>query len=697
MNLIKFRIRMYKGIIDSDWVHVNNLTVLVGKNESGKTSLLKALHKLNPPDEELYEMEKEWPRGRLDEYCPNHVVCRARFRLSEQERSSLVQITGKKEIPDVVEASRDYAGKLDIDFAGKMSLDEFSSVAVNIADINAILDNLPEVPNNCSDTFKKYADNCLEEVKGLVRDERFIELKKLTQKHEPLLLAERVQPNSELYIFEGQFISRYLSGLDKLVQSLPVQSEVSDYLIEHLPKFIYMDDYRIFTGTAQLDQVKARQESKSLTEEDKTFLIILGLSGLNLNQLVEVGENDVEAIKKRQNILVGGGANLTDIISPRFKQRKYTIDYRVDGQHFFTNVKDKHDPTAIALEERSRGFQWFFSFDLMLMHETKGAFKGCVILFDEPGLHLHPGAQQDLLRCFEEYAMENTLLYTTHLPFMIDLNYPDRIRILKETGKEIAVTTYLTESDLKSRLVLQSALGMRASQSFLVANRNLVVEGIHDYWILTELSNLLERSGKKGLPEDVFITPSGGATKAVPIVKFMIGQDLDVVALFDSDKDGKDAKDDLVNNWFTKSQKESHTDVILIGKAVGACGDFELEDLFADEDFYVKLVKETYKNKLAAKGVNKMNLQGKGMLWDKVEGFFKEHGIENPNKGSVAKKLRDKLRQMKNASELPEEIQKKTLKLFQAIRRALGEKERDSSNLAVVGEEESDPFDLGTK
>ena len=36
MQLINFRVSMYKGIIDSGWVDVNSLTVFVGKNESGK-------------------------------------------------------------------------------------------------------------------------------------------------------------------------------------------------------------------------------------------------------------------------------------------------------------------------------------------------------------------------------------------------------------------------------------------------------------------------------------------------------------------------------------------------------------------------------------------------------------------------------------------------------------------------------------
>ena len=35
MDLIAFRVKMYKGILDSGWVEVNPLTVLVGKNESG--------------------------------------------------------------------------------------------------------------------------------------------------------------------------------------------------------------------------------------------------------------------------------------------------------------------------------------------------------------------------------------------------------------------------------------------------------------------------------------------------------------------------------------------------------------------------------------------------------------------------------------------------------------------------------------
>jgi hypothetical protein len=34
---------------------------------------------------------------------------------------------------------------------------------------------------------------------------------------------------------------------------------------------------------------------------------------------------------------------------------------------------------------------------------------------------------------------------------------------------------------------------------------------VHDYWIVTELSNIFERERSAGLPEDVLITAAGGA------------------------------------------------------------------------------------------------------------------------------------------------------------------------------------------
>ena len=674
MDLVAFRVTMYKGIFDSGWVEVNPLTVLVGKNESGKTSLLQALHKLNPYTPEPYIISKEWPRGRRQEQSEEQVVCRAKFRLSDEEKSEFTQITENATFSDPVEVSRNYAGDLKIDFGGEIFSDKRHP-----NDIDGAFDILPQLQDGFGDLFKQRVEKCIKEVKQLAHEERFSELIDLTQKHDPLL-RQVVSPSEPPQQIENDFISQYIAGLQQFVQELEplpsIQVKVHEYVREHLPTFIYMDDYRAFRGTAQLDEIKSHQDSNSPTEEDKTFLTILNLSGLDLDNLVELGQGNAETRKQRQFDLADGAATLTRLISERLCQRNYKVEYDVDGQDFFTFVKDDHDPSLIELEERSKGFQWFFSFDLMFMHESEGTFERCVILLDEPGLHLHPEAQKDLLRRLEHYAEGNTLLYTTHLPFMIDLNHPDRIRVLKETDNGIVVTTDIVESPPEAKFVLQAALGMDASQSLLVADHNLVVEGVHDYYILSGLSNWLKQNGEEGLPEHVRVTPGTSASEAVHVATFMIGQRLNVVALFDSDEEGKRAKDKLVKKWLTQ-YTESHTEVILLGDTVDADGDFELEDLFP-ENFMKEIVKETYSRELANADVDEITLQGEGMVWDRIESFLKEKGIK-ANKGSIAKRLRKKLNNMNDGSGGLDQTKEKAIKLFQTIRNAFDEEESKTS------------------
>jgi AAA15 family ATPase/GTPase len=48
MRLKSVRVTNYKSVEDSEEFEVDDLTCLVGKNESGKTAILEALYKLQP-------------------------------------------------------------------------------------------------------------------------------------------------------------------------------------------------------------------------------------------------------------------------------------------------------------------------------------------------------------------------------------------------------------------------------------------------------------------------------------------------------------------------------------------------------------------------------------------------------------------------------------------------------------------------
>ena len=111
MKLTAFRVRMYKGVIDSGSVAVEALTVVVGKNEAGKTTLLKALHKLNPATPEPYNIEREWPRGRRRERNQEQVVCSAVFALEPSDVEGLAKLTVQQGGLTEVTVTRDYAGR----------------------------------------------------------------------------------------------------------------------------------------------------------------------------------------------------------------------------------------------------------------------------------------------------------------------------------------------------------------------------------------------------------------------------------------------------------------------------------------------------------------------------------------------------------------------------------------------------------
>ena len=60
MRLKSFQVRLFRNVIDSGPIKVADSTCIVGKNEAGKTSIIEALHRLNPA--------KPCPLVLLDDY-----------------------------------------------------------------------------------------------------------------------------------------------------------------------------------------------------------------------------------------------------------------------------------------------------------------------------------------------------------------------------------------------------------------------------------------------------------------------------------------------------------------------------------------------------------------------------------------------------------------------------------------------------
>lgn len=73
----------------------------------------------------------------------------------------------------------------------------------------------------------------------------------------------------------------------------------------------------------------------------------------------------------------------------------------------------------------------------------------------------------------------------------------------------------------------------------------------------------------------------------------------------------------------------------MLGDAVGASGDFALEDLSL-ENFITDIVMDVYKKELTAADVNEIILQGEDILWQRIKRFMEGNDIKI-NKGPIAK------------------------------------------------------------
>ena len=112
-------------------------------------------------------------------------------------------------MPDTVEVSRSYAGKLGVNFDEGLFDGKLSRNAEDI-----ILDDLSEILDELNDQFKRIAHECLEEARYIISKEQITELRELAQKHEPLL-REVVSSSESLQRTENNFINQYISNLER--------------------------------------------------------------------------------------------------------------------------------------------------------------------------------------------------------------------------------------------------------------------------------------------------------------------------------------------------------------------------------------------------------------------------------------------------------------------------------------------------
>ncbi len=133
--LKRFQVTNFRNIQNSDWIPVERVTCFVGRNESGKTALLKGLYKLNPTTPEPFNPQREFPRDRFASEFKSGAdwpVCAAEFELAQEFRSELEVRLGP-DIPANVICTRFYDGRLTVSFESTISDDSVAPSELTMA------------------------------------------------------------------------------------------------------------------------------------------------------------------------------------------------------------------------------------------------------------------------------------------------------------------------------------------------------------------------------------------------------------------------------------------------------------------------------------------------------------------------------------------------------------------------------------
>ncbi|MCY4453787.1 MAG: AAA family ATPase [Immundisolibacterales bacterium] len=603
MILKSFQVRRYKNVRCSGEVAIrNDVTCLVGKNESGKSALLQALYRLNPQ-----------PTGHIESFVGLRDYPRRHYGHDRERVSTTCPITATFELDD--------------------------------ADVHAVEGaHGPGVLASRRVTVtKSYTNETSFEID--CDEKRLVELALESAGLDPSI-AQGVDTREDLLAKLQSMKPRDEDSepLLRLRQDTDARAEIARTVETLLPRFLYFDEYSVMSGRVSVPRLRDG-DREDLTPGEVTTLSLMRLANVDLTEFTR------EEYEARKASLEAAANQLTnDVFSYWSQNRSLSVEFDVDfdrsgtqddpGPFIEIRIRNHRHGVTLNFSERSQGFTWFFSF-LATLSELRDV-KNTVLLLDEPGLGLHASAQHDLLRFMDERLVPvHQVVYSTHSPFMVATTALERVRTVEDRDSEgTRVSRELFDHSNDTRLPLQAALCHELAR-FLPAGRGtLLVEQPSDQVYLSAMSGHLEGRGRLCLDPRWTIVPVGGLAGVVTFVALLgakaqglaIMVDLSTPASETLDSplgrrmlseqgvirladftDDETIEDDAATSPDDPEYADEPGPSTEAGAGDDAGAQADIEDLFS-EDFYVDLV-----NRSGAAAIETFEILGSGRIVKRIE------------------------------------------------------------------------------
>ena len=559
MRLTHVRVQNYRCVRDTGWFRVEQAkTILVGPNEAGKTAVLDALQQINSPaGVRGFDPLRDYPRKlynadiQSQKRDPSEIpVASARFVLDPDDLAVLpdgLSATGyccTRYLNDKL-AQRLEGGPEVVVFSEEVRKDLRRLAAhVDSRAAEGEEDNEPRLSANPDDVIADWQVGTTR-----ISGDRAAELRSWLDS-----VIEFVDENDTA---EDQRHTR-LVGYTRIPEE---RDAVLTKLNSLLPVFVYFNNYFRVRPNLHLSRFADRVEQNLLDDDryDYGNLCLLKLLGFDAREIANLGDapdpgDDQEAfnhyrsqLDERSIKLNAASVRLTDEIRSIWnpdpsRPEADTVLIQADGQYLKVVIQDELG-VQIELDQRSAGFQWLVSFFVVFFAEAEDAHANAILLLDEPGLSLHGLKQREFRHTISRLAKDNQTVYTTHSPFLVGPEDLDLVRVVEMTDRDdgTKVHTSVTASDPAALLPLQKALGYDLAQSLFTQQRNLVLEGLTDFWYIEATAQLLRDADLADLDEKIALLPANSAGKVVYFATILHANNLKVAALLDSDNAGDQA------------------------------------------------------------------------------------------------------------------------------------------------------------
>lgn len=541
MRLKSIHISDFKSIDDTGIVYLpkRNITSLVGQNESGKSTLLDALQAFENRNISS-EHRNYFKNGGLPVISCSYSIEESDFKDFPYQGDTSVQLLLKDKIVIVERAWSSFNSE--------------ATVSINNESLLKYIEN----------------DSLIDEVLG-------VEVDSQATNNEVAPEVEVVEDKSESNVGESKL------SVNETIKKL------TEYVEENRPKFVVYNKNTKLPDKIVLDRLIQAEKADDVNVVNYLFSFVTGKNedSYDYNKLLD---NDTTTVRAELE-------NLSRVVSREFNnfwkqytgkehevsivvERHYLPDKESSSHTCYLLFYIKNNGGALIPPSlRSDGFQWFLNFFIFMNYSSLVEPKP-FLLIDEPGSSLHSDALVQTRLFIEKMAKDKDIqiIFSTHNEEMIDPDDPCKNLIFERgLNNDISIVPFIESHTSNEASILPIIKAIGATVRFsdpAIKKNNVLLEEVSGYYYFNSQKKILKYE------QDFKFIPGRGASTVSNFYQLMVCLGLEVLALIDHDKAGKDCYEEIQETLYNGDSKHFQGDVLLLGKEGQS-----VEDLFSTNDF----------------------------------------------------------------------------------------------------------------